>query len=129
MVAAVNVCIAFTSKASFEEAIGGKYSESVGKNNKIKMLKHVPLFKTLTTEQYNGIIKAIVVEEFGDGCQIFQENDPGDSLFIIKSGKVDVIKKGVYLRSIGKHSFFGERSILFSSPRTATIVANGRLIV
>ena len=92
-------------------------------------MKNIPLFKTLTTDQYNGIISALKVQEYEHGSCIFKENDNGESLFIIKSGKVNVIKKGVYLRSIGKNDYFGERSILFSSQRTATIVANGPVIV
>lgn len=129
VVANSNTTIGYISRALFEEAIGGKYSDCVGNNSKIRLLKSVPLFRTLTTEQYNGIIKALRLGEYGDGQTIFEENDPGESLFIIKSGMVDIKKKGNYLRSISKNDYFGERSILFSSPRTATAVANGRVIV
>lgn len=129
IIAESNITIGYISRALFEETIGGKYSECVGNNNKIRLLKSVPLFRTLTTEQYNGIIKAMRLEEYGDGQIIFEENDHGESLFIIKSGMVDIMKKGNYLRSVSKNDYFGERSILFSSPRTATAVANGRVVV
>lgn len=129
VVSNVHVSIGFISKSLFEAAIGGKFNECVGNNNKIKLLKNVPLFKTLTSDQYNGIIQAMKVEEYENGQIIFEEGESGDSLFIVKSGQVDVIKKGVYMRSIGKNCYFGERSILSNSNRTATIIANGKVIV
>ena len=125
----VATTIAFISKELFEKSIGGRYHESVGNNGKIHLLKTIPLFKMLTTEQYNGIIQAMKIEEFGDQSLIFQEGDPGDSLFIIKKGTVNVMVNGVCVRSVGKKDYFGERSILFSSSRTATVIAQGRVSV
>lgn len=61
------------------------------------------------------------------GEAICREGDPGDSLFIIKSGMV-----GVYVRKDGQDNliaqlhrgdFFGERAILTGEPRTATVKA------
>lgn len=119
-------CITFDQ---FESAIGGKYSESVGKNNKIKLLKHVPLLRNLTNDQLHEILKVIRVEEYGQDMNIFMQGDPGGSLFIIKSGNVDILKDDVYMRSVGKHDYFGERAILFSVPRTATARAVSRVVV
>ena len=121
--------IACISKTAFESAIGGTYSESVGNNNRIKLLKSVPLLRNLANDQLNEVLHAMRVDEFGDGVEIFRENDPGDSLFIIKSGKVDIIKKGVYMRSVSKNDYFGERAVLLSAARSATAKACGRVIV
>lgn len=121
--------IAKISSTNFENAIGGKYSESVLNNNKLKLIKHVPLLRNLTNDQLTEILQAMRVEEYGEGSNIFIEGDPGGSLFIIKSGKVDILKNQVYVRSVGKNDYFGERAILLSVPRTATVKAASRVIV
>jgi cGMP-dependent protein kinase len=121
--------IACISKSNFENAIGGKYEENVGNNNRIKMLKNVPLLRNLGNDQLSEIIHVMRVEEFGDGVEIVREKDPGDSLFIIKSGKVEITKGGVYMRTVSKNDYFGERALLFSAPRSATVIACGRVIV
>ena len=36
-----------------------------------------------------------------------------DTFFIIKKGNVDIIKDNNKIRSITKHDYFGERSLLF----------------
>lgn len=56
---------------------------------------------------------------------IIIEQTPGDSFLIIKSGTVDILKKGQKIRSISSGSYFGERSILSNELRTASAVANG----
>jgi len=68
-----------------------------------------------------------IIEDFEDHQVIFRENDPGDSFFIVKHGKVDVMKNNFYIRTITKHDYFGERSILFNEARTATITAKGNV--
>lgn len=129
VVAETDTVIAFISKTLFEAAIGGKYTECVGNNSKIKLLKNVPFFRALTKDQYNNIIRVLKVKEYSSEQTIFEENDEGDCIFIIKSGMVDIFKSGNYIRSISKNGYFGERSIIFSSPRTATAIAKNQVIV
>ena len=54
-----------------------------------------------------------------------RQNDLGDAFFIVKLGEVQVVKDGVVLRTITKHDFFGERSVLFNEVRTASVVSKG----
>ena len=58
---------------------------------------------------------------------IVTQNQPGDSFFIIKSGKVEVLKNGVFIRNISKNDYFGERSLILNKPRTATVKAVGEV--
>ena len=58
---------------------------------------------------------------------IVTQNQPGDSFFIIKSGKVVVLKNGVFIRNISKNDYFGERSLILNKPRTATVKAVGEV--
>lgn len=58
---------------------------------------------------------------------IVTQNQPGDSFFIIKSGKVEVLKNGVFIRNISKNDYFGERSLILNKARTATVKAVGEV--
>lgn len=58
---------------------------------------------------------------------IFDENEPGLSFYIIKSGSVNIIKNKVILRQIGKKGWFGERAIVLGENRTARVQASSRV--
>jgi CRP/FNR family transcriptional regulator, cyclic AMP receptor protein len=61
------------------------------------------------------------------GESLFQEGDPGDSMFVMQSGRVRVFRKigktEVTLANLGPGELFGEMAVLEGLPRTATAVA------
>ncbi|HVN24618.1 MAG TPA: ATPase, T2SS/T4P/T4SS family [Syntrophorhabdales bacterium] len=63
------------------------------------------------------------------GAVIVKEGEPGDALFLIISGLVEVKKRepsigaDLTLAKIGKGACFGEMSLLSGKPRSATVVA------
>ena len=63
---------------------------------------------------------------------IITEGEPGDSLFVVSTGRVKAFVRNpagrqVKVREMGEGAFFGEISILKGSPRTATVTAASRL--
>lgn len=60
---------------------------------------------------------------------LFREGDPGDEMYLIKSGKIKIIKKVgddiKVLAVLTEGEFFGEMSVIDGSPRSATSVAGG----
>jgi len=67
---------------------------------------------------------------FGPGACLFNDGDPGDSVFILISGELDVLKGGRIISAIsGKGTIFGEISFLLESPRTATVIARNEVEV
>jgi CRP-like cAMP-binding protein len=66
---------------------------------------------------------------FSDGQMIFCEYEPGEELYIIKSGKVEILKMNppeqILLSVLREGDIFGELSIVSSSPRSATAVSAG----
>ncbi len=69
------------------------------------------------------------------GTILFRENEPGQEMYIIQSGKVRISKKvreiEKTLTVLGKGDFFGEMSILNNKPRSATaeVIEDARLLV
>lgn len=117
--------VAECTRDEFEECIGGVFSSVTSNNEAHAVLKRVQLLRALSPERFLALIHALQIREYADQEVIVQQNNPGDCFFIIKTGKVDVIKDGSNLRTITKHDYFGERSVLFNSFRSATIIANG----
>jgi membrane protein len=51
---------------------------------------------------------------------LFSENDPGDSMFYILAGKIQLTLHGAPLKTLGPGEYFGEMSLLINTPRSAT---------
>ena len=62
-----------------------------------------------------------------EGELLFDEGDPGDSVFVIQSGEVELSRaSGIGRRTVarlGPGEFFGEMSVVLGEPRTARAVA------
>ena len=88
---------------------------------KIEFLRSIPIFCNLNKSEFIKLDMIIHERQYKEEEIIFYENEPGASLYIIKSGKVELIKKieGEEKRiSILKEGeFFGEIGVLIASPR------------
>ena len=70
---------------------------------------------------------------YKDGEIICREGDEGKSMFVVQSGKVEVIKKGpegeLKLGTLTKGDIFGEMALFDHMPRSATVKAVGEAVV
>ena len=57
---------------------------------------------------------------------ICEQQQQGDYFYVIKAGKVSIVRDGVVIRSTVKHDYFGEKSVLFDTPKWASVIADGR---
>ena len=121
------VDLAIISNESFIKAIGGDFNSVTANNDVIKLLKKVPLFRHLGEIQFESLIKVLKTEIYNHNDMIFAQNEPGESFFLIKSGKVDVLINGQVVRSITKDDYFGERALILDKIRSATVRANGEV--
>jgi CRP-like cAMP-binding protein len=100
----------------------------------VMFLKKNPLFSNIMTGELKAV--AAISEElsFHDGEEIVKEHDPGDSAFIIKEGRVTIVKRtaddqNLNLAQLGEGDFFGEMSLFDDEPRSATAVAQSPCIL
>ena len=56
------------------------------------------------------------------GQVVFNAGDPGDSMYVVISGEVDIMSHGVVIDTVGESSIFGEMALVEDLPRTATAV-------
>jgi uncharacterized membrane protein len=91
------------------------------------LLAEVPIFQLLDDEERSLLAADLDFVRYGVGETIFSYGDPGDSLYVIKSGEVEVFFKDdtgerIVIETAGKGEFFGELSLLDNGPRTASVV-------
>jgi CRP/FNR family cyclic AMP-dependent transcriptional regulator len=83
------------------------------------------LFAELTSEDAQVVVKACEERILVGGEELFHENDAGDSLFIVQSGRVDIFKNirgdvDRSLASFGPGDVIGEMSFIDGARRSAT---------
>ncbi len=62
------------------------------------------------------------IEDYGSGDIIFQEGDPGETMYLVLKGLVNIQVKGKSVAKIGPGDFFGEMSLIDDQFRSATAI-------
>ena len=93
-----------------------------------ELFREVPLFAGLEDEDLESLIAAANRRKYPKDGVIFFENDVGDALFMILSGRVKVTilsddGREIILAMLSDANFFGEMSLLDNEPRSATAIA------
>ena len=91
-------------------------------------LRQVDFLRSLRDEELRLLLPDVTAQKFGSGEVIVREGDNGNSLYIVRSGTVEVLAKAdggkqVHMRDLTRPAFFGEMALMTGEPRTATIRA------
>jgi CRP/FNR family cyclic AMP-dependent transcriptional regulator len=94
----------------------------------VELLRGLSIFELLRDEDRVALANVVDVISLPAGQTLFQAGEPGDSLFIVRSGSVELFIKDtagqkIVLTVSEEGDLFGELSLLDSGPRTATAVA------
>ncbi len=86
------------------------------------------LFKSFPPEERRQILGRVTMEKFSPGAMVLEEGAPGDSMYIIKKGEIEVFTHAppgspVTLTRLKEGDFFGEISLVTGRPRTASVKA------
>ena len=57
------------------------------------------------------------------GDTVFKEGEPGDEMYVVLEGEVDIIVHDRVVETVGVDNFLGEMALLDERPRSATAVA------
>ncbi|MCL4504303.1 MAG: cyclic nucleotide-binding domain-containing protein [Deltaproteobacteria bacterium] len=95
------------------------------------------LFQDLEDREIEQVLSRTYPREFPAGSVIIQEGDPGDSMYIMVTGEVEITKQltlvldedtpkeRVMIRLKAEDGvYFGEMSLLENDPRSATVTAS-----
>jgi CRP/FNR family transcriptional regulator, cyclic AMP receptor protein len=94
----------------------------------VDFLATVQLFSGLDRIELQRFADVTREKFYPKGSVILFENDPGDSLFVVRSGRVKVVLIGedgreVILGVLGVSEHFGELSLIDDRPRSAHVIA------
>mgnify|MGYP005747426913 FL=1 len=89
------------------------------------LLKSVNLFQNIPGNILSKIAQIASEIHLEEKDIIFKEGDSGSSLFVIISGKVDVIKNNQIIANLEQGNCIGEMSLLDQDPRSADAISNG----
>src|SRR5216117_4044509 len=97
-----------------------------------KLPKGIELFELLSAEDREDLAARLAPVSLPAGQTIFRSGDPGDSIFIICSGEVEIFIHDdtghkIVLEQAKAGDTFGELSMLDGGPRTASAVVTNDL--
>jgi CRP-like cAMP-binding protein len=93
-------------------------------------LRGIPLLAPLSRHMLDEVAARLHREHVPAQTVIVREGEPGDRLYIVYSGEVEVVGRDpwgheVTIATQGKATYFGEIALLRAGPRTATVRARG----
>ncbi len=91
-------------------------------------LTGVPLFKLLDEQERIGLASVLDLRPVAKGDVLFRTGEPGDCMFMVRSGSVELFAKDtmgqkIVLETPGPGDEFGELALFDGGARTATAVA------
>ena len=92
-------------------------------------LQDVPLFTGLSEPDYSDLAMLLRTQHYKKNEVIFRTADPGNALFILKSGVVKASfeapkrHRGIVMSLLYPPDFFGEMALIDGEPRSVTITA------
>lgn len=94
---------------------------------KVLYLKNVELFRDIPSEDLADMADLAEERRFPAGEELIREGAPGETLYVIVEGEVDVLADdGRRLARIGEAEVLGEMSLVSDEPASATCVAAGK---
>jgi CRP-like cAMP-binding protein len=92
-------------------------------SEKLALLSQCALLRHLPAEQIEPLLDRVQEHKVDGGKTIFRLGDPGDALYIVAGGAVEVLndKTGQAMAELAAGQAFGEMALLSGGTRTATV--------
>jgi CRP-like cAMP-binding protein len=92
------------------------------------------VFATLDTASLKLLAFSSTYLSLDDGEILCHQGDPGDSVFVVDTGQVEVSivsehGESFHVATLGRHDILGEMAVLCNIPRSADVRARGTLKV
>jgi CRP-like cAMP-binding protein len=95
--------------------------------SRVALLQQMPLFGGIREDVLAFLVSVSRDAKVAGGEFFFREGEAGESMFVLESGTVDVIRNGsgppVVLCTLGAGDSFGEMALIDLGPRSASVRA------
>src|SRR5262245_30021333 len=90
---------------------------STRKESLAEILQNIPLFQELNTKELKILERLVHIRTYQPGESVFVETEPGAGMYIIRSGRVDIVlnnknESALILAELEPGDFFGEMALL-----------------
>lgn len=90
------------------------------------IIDKVPLLSGVDQDVIQDIVRQLKPHVCVPGEKVFHIDEPGDSMYFIHAGEVEIVsREGQILNVLKSGHFFGEMALLTNQPRNATVRAKG----
>lgn len=89
----------------------------------LALLARVPLFAALPHDLLTGLAQAAVTVTVGGGQFLFRQGEQGEDLYVVRSGRLELLVDDEVVHVHGRGEFFGEPALLSGGVRTAAVRA------
>ena len=79
---------------------------------KVDVLRRMPLFQHLTYKEILRLLNVTTVREYAPGEKIIEEGTPGDEIFIILRGKIQLHKNDAFITHLERGAHIGEMALV-----------------
>jgi len=99
-----------------------------GESKEVIALRQVPVFEDLKPKEMEVIEKLVHHRMYKPDEYVFRRNAPGEGLYIILQGKIDILTESEdgemnLVASLKEGDFFGDLSLLDMEPRSAHAIS------
>ncbi|MEZ4769749.1 MAG: Crp/Fnr family transcriptional regulator [Caldilineales bacterium] len=99
--------------------------------SQVDLLRKAPIFESLSDAELQALAASLKQRTFARGVVIFHKGSPGNSLYLIESGKVRIFilsdsGQEITINTHGPEECFGELALLDGLPRSASAVSLDR---
>ncbi len=121
-------------KALLEERgeIREQLESAAARQREFNFLKTQNLLSGLKPAETAALVEAIETIRLKDDEVLFHEGDPGDSMFLVRDGRLKIVKESADDALLGhkkEGEVLGEIALVFDAPRSAAALADGPTVV
>jgi serine/threonine protein phosphatase PrpC len=89
------------------------------------VLSQMPLFRHLDERELRHVLQVTEARRYKDAEPIITEGERGESLFIVLSGTVRVLRGEAEVKTLTEGEHFGEMALIRNQPRSASVLSRG----
>ena len=102
-------------------------TDGFGEQDGIELVQRLPLFHGLTFDETRRLFALARLERHPSGAVLVEQDALGQALFIVKRGRVRVLRDGLAVGALGEGELFGEMSLVEDLFTSARVEAEGEV--